>query len=125
MIVGDYYDAAGQLHGFVYQNGRYTTVDYPGSPDTILSGIDDAGLIVGGYGADKIVGESDWRTPNMFLLDSGQFIPVSVPVDNAQVTISYTFRDKTFVGFYSDSLGNLYGYQAEFGEKLFAGLIIC
>ena len=54
MIVGDYYDPAGQLHGFVYQNGQYTTVDYPGSPDTILSGIDDAGLIVGGYGADKI-----------------------------------------------------------------------
>lgn len=115
-IVGDYYDAAAQLHGFIYQNGQYTTVDYPGSPDTILSGINDAGQIVGGYGADKVVGGSDWRTPNMFLLDSGQFTPLSVPVDNAQVTIPYAFRGNTFVGFYSDSLGNLYGYEADFGE---------
>jgi probable HAF family extracellular repeat protein len=115
MVVGDYYDSNQQLHGFIYQNGQFTRVDYPGSPDTILTGINDVGQIVGGYGADTIVGGYDWRTPNMFFLNKGQFTPLTLPVDNAQVTLSYAFKSDSLVGFYADSLANLYGYQILLG----------
>ena len=113
-VVGDYYDIATQhLHGFIYQNGQFTTVDYPGATDTILTGINDAGQIVGGFGSNVVVGGFDWRTPNMFLLDQGQYIPLTLPVDNAYVTLSYGFKGNSVVGFYVDSLANLYGYEIQ------------
>jgi hypothetical protein len=120
-VVGDYYDAAEQIHGFSYQDGVYTTIDYPGAAGTILSSINDAGQIVGGYGANLMVGNELWRTPNLFLLDQGQFTPLALPVDNAQVSIAYAFNGETFVGFYVDSLDNLYGYQATLSSALNSG----
>jgi hypothetical protein len=112
-VVGDYYDSAQNLHGFIYHNGQFATVDYPGSADTILSGINDAGQIVGGYGATITTGAYEWRTPNMFLLSQGQFTPLTLPVDNAQVTIPYAFKGDSVVGFYADSMANLYGYEIQ------------
>ncbi len=53
-IVGDYYNSAG-LHGFLYSNGVYTTIDAVGVPQTNVgggtspSGINEAGQIVGYY----------------------------------------------------------------------------
>ena len=34
-------------HGFLYTNGVFTTIDAPGAVDTFLTGINDAGEIVG------------------------------------------------------------------------------
>jgi probable HAF family extracellular repeat protein len=56
-IVGTYKDSANQAHGFVYQNGAFTTVDDPqasgssfsGTSGTQALGINDAGQIVGSY----------------------------------------------------------------------------
>jgi probable HAF family extracellular repeat protein len=38
-IVGDYQDSTGKLHGFLYSNGSYTTLDPPGSTSTEAYGI--------------------------------------------------------------------------------------
>lgn len=114
VVVGHYYrNDSPQIHGFIYQNGQFTMVDYPDGSDTILMGINDAGQIVGGYGDDVIIGGIDWATPNMFLLDQGQFTPLTLPVDNAYVTLPYKFKGNSFVGFYVDSLANLYGFEAQ------------
>src|SRR6202167_4117368 len=48
-IVGSYADAAGTLHGFLRQGKTYTTLNFPGATLTEVSGINDAGVIVGGY----------------------------------------------------------------------------
>ena len=48
-IVGSYYDAAYIHHGFLYDQGGYTTLDVPGSNYTHASGINDSGQIVGYY----------------------------------------------------------------------------
>lgn len=37
------------IHGFVYSNGTYTTLDVPGSPFTELDSVNDAGQIAGNY----------------------------------------------------------------------------
>ena len=44
-IVGTY--VGGGLHGFLYSNGTYTTLDAPGSFDTQVFGINDRGQIAG------------------------------------------------------------------------------
>jgi hypothetical protein len=49
--VGNYRDAADNLHGFLLDQGSYTTLDPPGSSRTIASGINASGQIVGHYDA--------------------------------------------------------------------------
>jgi hypothetical protein len=50
-IVGFYVDAAGRQHGFVRQDGRYETIDFPlaGVRGTIANGINAQGEVVGQY----------------------------------------------------------------------------
>ena len=47
-------------HGFPYRHGRFTTIDDPAAAagTTMASGINDRGVIVGGY-QDKITGKND------------------------------------------------------------------
>ena len=47
-IVGTYSDNLG-VHGFRYSNGVYTTIDFPNVTTTRLSGINNAGQIIGYY----------------------------------------------------------------------------
>src|SRR5262249_52476263 len=48
-IVGSYYDAAYLHHGFLLDQGGYTTLDVPGSIWTYANGINACGHIVGTY----------------------------------------------------------------------------
>jgi hypothetical protein len=50
-IVGFYVDSAGRQHGFVRQDGRYTTIDFPiaGLRGMVANGINAQGEIVGQY----------------------------------------------------------------------------
>ena len=48
-IVGSYYDAAYIHHGFLLDQGNYTTLDVPGSTWTQAHAINDSGQIVGSY----------------------------------------------------------------------------
>jgi YD repeat-containing protein len=112
VIVGNYLDSNDIFHGFLFENGKFTTLDYPGSSNTVLNGINDKGQILGGYGDDVAVGSESWPTPRVFLLDRGIYTTFAPPVGDAQVTWAYTLYGDNFVGFYIDSLGNIYGYEA-------------
>jgi hypothetical protein len=48
-IVGWYIDANGGHHGFFYQAGKFTALDFPGSAHTEVNGINDLRQIVGRY----------------------------------------------------------------------------
>jgi hypothetical protein len=113
VIVGDYYDFNNIQHGFVYQGSQFTTVDFPGTTNTVLSGINDAGQMIGTYGDGVIVAGGDWGTSNIFLLDQGTFTPLALPLGDVQVTWSYAMNGNQFVGFYVDSTGTLFGYEAQ------------
>ena len=49
-VAGQYVDAAGGFHGFVWERGRYTTVDAPGAVGTFVTDINDRGQLLGGRG---------------------------------------------------------------------------
>jgi probable HAF family extracellular repeat protein len=53
-VVGHYYDSSGNVHGFLYDNGKYTTLDdpTPGTTTTVATGINDKGDIVGYFVAN-------------------------------------------------------------------------
>jgi uncharacterized membrane protein len=116
VIVGEYYGQDSVLHGFICQKGQFTTVDYPGASNTDLTGINDQGQMVGGYGDDIFVGEGEWSTPYPFLLDQGTFTPLTLPLDDAQVTWTYTLNGNSFVGMYVNSLGNIQGFEATISQ---------
>jgi hypothetical protein len=53
-VAGDYVDARGIPHGFVDDGGTFAAIDIPGASYTALSGLNDAGQLVGsasGYGS--------------------------------------------------------------------------
>jgi probable HAF family extracellular repeat protein len=49
LIVGYYYDASGNIHGFIYKQGTFTTLDFPGAMGTTLLGVNNSGAMVGAY----------------------------------------------------------------------------
>jgi uncharacterized membrane protein len=46
-IVGYYFDAGGNFHGFLMEGAKFTSIDYPGAAETSAWGINSAGQIVG------------------------------------------------------------------------------
>jgi hypothetical protein len=49
VVTGYYGETGGRDHGFVWQNGTFKTVDYPGATDTHLNGINNRGVVIGTY----------------------------------------------------------------------------
>jgi uncharacterized membrane protein len=47
VIVGEYDDAEEYLHGFIYKNGKFENLVYPGSRNTFAGGINNNGVIAG------------------------------------------------------------------------------
>jgi hypothetical protein len=48
-ITGSYADSGGIIHGFLRKEKTYTQLDFPGAAGTFPTGINDSGVIVGGY----------------------------------------------------------------------------
>ena len=48
-VVGSYEGANGVSHGYLYADGRYRPFNVPGATSTVLTGINDAGQLVGTY----------------------------------------------------------------------------
>lgn len=49
IITGVYSDADSKLHGFILENGAWTTVDYPGAAHSEIHYMDSAGNFTGGW----------------------------------------------------------------------------
>ena len=70
-VVGDYFTGASVRHGFVYTDYKYYNIEFPGYENTTVArGINDAGVIVGGYQVGSVV--------NGFVATNGTFDSVSV-----------------------------------------------
>jgi probable HAF family extracellular repeat protein len=86
-VAGDYFDNAGEEHGFLYARGEYTTFDLGGN--TGPADINDRGQMVGCCG---------------YLYTKGTFIGVNVP--GAAFTQPNGINDHSqIVGSYSDNTG--------------------
>ena len=73
-VVGLYFDAGGNEHGFLFSAGQYATVDYPGALATEVLGINDqiASTLVGDYVDASGAGHG-------FMLKAGVFTTIDVP----------------------------------------------
>ena len=49
VAAGSYVDSSGRRHGFLWNEGKITTVDVPGSLNTVITGQNDRGELVGFY----------------------------------------------------------------------------
>lgn len=148
-IVGTFEDSTGTNHGFVYSGGAFSGLDFPGG-DTTLSGINNAGQIVGdslsggflfsggsvtaitGPGGialdprginneDQLVGDFvDSTGEHGFIQTGSSFVPLNFP--GATVTAALAINDSgQVVGAYNNG-------QGEFGFLYSGGLfttIIC
>jgi uncharacterized membrane protein len=75
-VVGDYTDADGLIHGFLWDKGRFTTIDVPGAGGTTATDINNRGQIVGEYGEDP--GNAPTALHG-FLLSGGDFTTFDAP----------------------------------------------
>ena len=63
-LVGYYNPSPGVTAGFIYQNKTLTTLQFPGSTDTIALGINAAGKVVGAFGDAEGKGHGlTWTLP--------------------------------------------------------------
>jgi probable HAF family extracellular repeat protein len=85
-IVGFYFDnnvsemfPNGRAHGFLYDNGFFSSFDVPGASATLPLDINDHGQIVGVYGDSESI-------PHSFLLEDGHFTSLEVPFPHVVFT---------------------------------------
>lgn len=92
-VVGDYRDAAGKFHGFVWEAGLFQTLDVP-FPDTRLTaptGINNVGQIVGFYFDNNVTSAFPNGHAHGFLSDKGIFTSLDVP--DATATLPVDIND--------------------------------
>ena len=99
VVAGSFFDADSSVHGFVYRKGHYEQVDYPGSSETEVLGINDRGDLVGVY---QIAGPLNFHG---FLRHGGQFTTIDVPQAQFGTKIFGISKDMVMVGSFDDSQG--------------------
>lgn len=97
-VVGTCTDSTGNSSGFLFSGGAVSTINYPGADDTVLTGINNAGIIVGYY----LLGGSS----SSFMYENGSFTPFPFPGK----TIWGANDTGLFVGTYSPTRGDFSGF---------------
>jgi probable HAF family extracellular repeat protein len=112
-IVGEYADAVG-AHGFLYDQGSFTTVAVPGSHGTHPRGINASGQIVGSYYDDA---SGPPYFPHGFLLDQGGYTTLDVPGSTATSANGINASGQ-IVGYYYDAAARLHGFLLDQGNSM-------
>jgi probable HAF family extracellular repeat protein len=108
-IVGDYYNLLTGYHGFLFNQGSYTTLDVPGAFVTDPNGINASGQIVGYFSY------TDQPPFHGFLLDQGSYTTLDVP--GAKYTYANGINDLgQIVGAYVDAANNTHGFLLDQGN---------
>ena len=109
-ITGSYADASGTIHGFLRKGKVYTKLDFPSAAATFPSGINDAGVIVGGYCPTTeclTTGEGE----KGFILSNGVYSTFNVPGEPITALASVNDRG-VLMGNYLDAAGLVYTFLA-------------
>ena len=114
-IVGYYGTADGDSHGFLYSGGTFTTIDYPGSySQNYLGGINDRGVITGGYGEPTVINGITYNWQHGFIYQNGQFTSADVPFGPPASSQPFAINNNgVVVGEYIDNSDTIYGYEAK------------
>ena len=107
-VVGYYVDAAG-THGFLFSDGGFTTITFPGAAWTAAYSINTAGQIVGGYGPSESTGRHG------FLRAGGRFSSIDFPGSGDTVARGVNNRGQ-IVGDYLGADGSRHGFLMSGGN---------
>ena len=106
-IVGRFRDSLTRhRHGFLFSNGVFTQIDFPGAAETIARRINNNGQIVGGYSTDVTV-----DLFHGFMLDeAGNFHKIDFPgsIDTFAAAIN---DEGVIVGLYVDGSNFVHGFM--------------
>jgi hypothetical protein len=109
-----------------YGQPRYQAVEVPGSVQTQLTGLNDAGVQVGFWSAPNSAGRAG--TDIGFYLMAARFSPVSFPtVDNASPPVDRLLGvndHDVAVGFYIDGQGHRHGYRYDIATRIFTAVTV-
>src|SRR5262249_49744538 len=105
-IVGYYAGSDQKYHGFVYNNGAYSSLDDPATSNgTVAAGINDSGQIAGN------ININDPSHPEQgFLYSGGTFTAISYPSPTPGTGVSGINNAGQVVGIYSDSSGRAHSF---------------
>ena len=108
-MVGTYEDNGGNLHGFLLDNGKFTTSDFPDAGGTIAWGVNSQGQVAGRYFGGPGGNQG-------YVLFKGNFEPVVFP--GAVATAARGINEAgQLVGFYRAAGGGpLHGFIAQPGQ---------
>jgi hypothetical protein len=107
VIVGSYLDSAGTSHGFILKDDKYTTVDFPGAPGTVLTGRNPEGEMTGFWCVQASCANPPFHS--FTLSKKGDFTSFDPPgSNNSQASTINAAR--AVVGAYVDSSGVEHGY---------------
>lgn len=99
---------APNTHGFLYDNGTFTTIDAPNGPDTEARGINDIGTIVGRMGSFS------FGVGSAFVRDGGGFTTVQVG-SSPETTLWGIDNAGLMVGNWEDTSTSPFTFHGFFG----------
>jgi len=116
-VVGYYGLTFNDSHGFIYSNGTYSTFDYPGGySQNAVTGMNDNGVIVGGYGDKTTVNGVEYFWTHCYVYESGQFTSCDAPFGPPAVTTPWHLNNSGVItGTYVDSTATTYGFALTVG----------
>ncbi|PYL75036.1 MAG: hypothetical protein DMF26_09380 [Verrucomicrobia bacterium] len=106
-VAGDYAISDGTLHSFFLSGGTFTEYDVPGTVQTNLLSINDAGDFTGGFDPD---GSGIFQA---FVSVAGTLTSFSVPAALSTFTYELNNSKQLAVGYYIDGSGILHGYYRD------------
>jgi len=85
-IAGSYTDASGASHGYLYNHGRITDIEFPGGFNTQAYGVNDLRQVIGVF-------TDSAKAPHAFLLRKGVYKQIDLP--NGLQTVPFSINDST------------------------------
>jgi hypothetical protein len=109
-----------------YRPVQYQGISAPGSVQTQLTGLNDAGVQVGFWSAQNRASHLDGNVG--FYIRAGRFASVSFPTrDNARPPVNQLLGvndHDVAVGFYTDAQGHHHGYRYDIAARRFAAVAV-
>jgi hypothetical protein len=111
-VDGDYVGSDGFVHSFFLSNGIFTEYDVPGTVQTNLLSINDAGSFTGAFDPD---GSGIFQA---FIDVAGTLTSFSVPAALSTLAYEINNSNQLVVGYFIDASGILHGYYRDAGGAL-------
>ena len=100
-VVGEYADAALNVHGFLLSGGVYTSIDYPGAVSTCASGINDVGQIVGSTPQSGFTYDVSTQVFAPINFPDAQYLTHPLAINNSGTVVGYVYASgqSHYIGF--------------------------